>query len=62
MALHRVAGPRCPMMAALFRWELVGVVVWTGHWTFVGLNGPYAWRRTVTDGGVLVLMSGQVTS
>jgi hypothetical protein len=34
-ALHNVAGPICPLVWALFQWELVGVVVWTGHWTFV---------------------------
>jgi hypothetical protein len=41
-ALHRVAGPRFTLVWALFRWELVGMVVWTGHWTFVGPSGTYA--------------------
>jgi hypothetical protein len=39
-ALHSVAVPRCLLVWALFRWELVGVVVWT----FVGPSGPYASR------------------
>jgi hypothetical protein len=38
---HLVAVVICLLAWALFGWEL-GVVKRIWHWTFVGLNGPYA--------------------